>query len=368
VPLLARAGLVGFVSMLPVAAALPFVIEPEQAETGDGGVYVQAADDPTRFVQAPQSYRVLAPTIVWLLPGSEEWGFVALTLVCLGLSSALLYVLLLRFFDPSAATLGVALYVASGACASAAATPYLVDPLGFVFLLGGLLLLLEGRWWWAVAVVSSGVLAKESVLYLLLPAAVLVWIGRRRIGPAQIALFVVPVTVYLLIHRTPLLFHERVEPDLLDTVRSAWHTNDDPGHIRVLAKALAYSFAGAWVLVSLVARLRGPQLAVATLLVPASLSLLAASDWPRLLGWAFPAVALLVARARPGLQSATVLLTTLFVNAWWLGHGRDWEGKDVLAIALMLTGAAAALIALRQEDSVRGISRIDSSTDTRTRS
>jgi hypothetical protein len=344
---LPRAGLLAVASTVLIAAAMPALIDRHQAEAGDGGVYVTAASDPATFVQAPQSYRILVPALVWLLPGPEEWGFVALTLLCLGIATALLYVLLARVCEPPGALVGSLLFLASGACALAAENPYLVDPAGFVFLLAALLLLLDERWWWAAAVAATGVLAKESVLFVLVPAAVLLLARRGRIDAARVALFVAPVAVYLLAHKTPLLFQERIEPDLVGTIRSSWRTNADPGHLRVLAKALAYSFAGAWVLPALLPRLGRRELAVASLLVPAWLSLVAASDWTRLLGWAFPAVAVLAARAALPRWAAVALLATVALDAWVLGPGRDWAGKEVVALAVAAAGALAIVVALR---------------------
>jgi hypothetical protein len=344
VPTPTRAGVLAVLSTAVVAAAMPALIERHQATTGDGGVYVTAASDPSTFVQAPQSYRVLVPALVWLLPGPEEWGFVALTLLGLGGATGLLYVLLARYCAPSEAVVGALLFVASGACASAAENPYLVDPAAFVFLLGALLLLLDERWWWAAAVAATGVLAKESVLFVLLPAAVLLLARRSRLDASRIALFAAPVAVYLLAHKTSLLFQERIEPDLLGTIRSAWETNDEPGHLRTLAKALAYSFAGAWAALALLPRVGRRELVVVSLLVPVGLSLVAASDWTRLLGWAFPAVGLLIARAPLPRVAAVSLLATVAAAAWVLGPTRDFAGKEAVALAVATAGALAILV------------------------
>ncbi len=80
-----------------------------QAETGDGGAYAAMGHHPLSFPQSPQGYRIGVPAVVWALHTPVRATFVALSVLGLSLTSALVFQLLKRLIGRGVAPRGVAI-------------------------------------------------------------------------------------------------------------------------------------------------------------------------------------------------------------------------------------------------------------------
>jgi hypothetical protein len=332
-----------------LAALLPLFADRHQATTGDGGFYVRMARDPGTFVDPPWGYRILMPWLVAALPGSTELGFAAVTVVTVSAAAALLFALVRRTLGATPAWWSVAFFLVSGATAGALGNPYLVDPLAFLFVIAGFLLAFTRHWIWLALLLAVGVLAKETVLFVVGVALLVgLWtVPRARLWQLA-AVIAAPVAVYLLLHKTPLVFSHRWEHSYLGEVRRIIpYERRQVGLVRAPVQAVLYSFGPLWV--ALVAGYkhleRRWRLSTLPWLALVLSGLAVGEDWPRLLGYAFPvviaaAVSLPLSHARRVLIAATMLLDTAVFESL-----PSSAAKQVALIAAFAVGAAAVVTA-----------------------
>lgn len=306
-------------SALLLAALLPVFIDRHQANTGDGGFYVRMARDPGLFVDPPWGFRILMPWLAAALPGSAERGFEVVTVLSLALTAAFLFALLRSVSGEQAAWFGLVLFLVSGPVVSALQNPYLADSLAFVFVAGGLLLAFSRRWLPLAAVLAVGVLAKEAVLFVIGAALLLGLRSRPRAPLWELGCVVAaPVAVYLLLHKTSLVFSHRWEHSYLGEVRRIIpYERAKVGLARAPIQAVLYSFGPLWAALLVGYRYldRRWRLCLPYLLLVLS-GLAVGEDWPRLLGYAFPLViAAAVAIPMSNLRRAGVVAATLLDTA-----------------------------------------------------
>jgi hypothetical protein len=306
-----------------LGAVLPALVVRHQATTGDGGFYVRMARDPGAFVDPPWGFRILMPWLVSALPGSTELGFEVVTVLSLALAAAVLFALLRRTLGEQAAWWGVGFFLVSGAAAGTLRNPYLVDPLAFVFVIAGFTLAFSRRWLWLALVLAAGVLAKETVLFVVVVGLLVGLRCRPRAPLWQLAAVIAaPLFVYLLLHRTSLVFSERREHSYLGEIRRVIpYEREKVGLVRAPIQAVLYSFGPLWVAAVLGFRhLEERWRASSPYLVLVLSGLAVGEDWPRLLGYAFPiviaaAAAIPISIARRALLATTVLLDSVVLEA-----------------------------------------------------
>jgi hypothetical protein len=333
-------------SAIVLGALLPALADRHQATTGDGGFYVRMARDPGLFVDPPWGYRILMPWLAAAVPGSTQFGFDLLTVVSLALTAALLFALLRRTSGEHVAWWGVVFFLVSGAVAGGLSNPYLVDPLAFVFVIGGFTLIFARRWLWLAALLAVGVLAKETTLFLI-PVGLLIGL-RFRPRPRLWELAVVvaaPITVYLLLHRTSLVFSTHWEHSYLGEVRRVIpYEREKVGLIRAPIQAVLYSFGPLWVAFTLGFRHLERRWRLSALYLVFVLSGLAVGeDWPRLLGYAFPVVVAAAAAIpistprRIALAVATLFDTEIF-EALPSSHFKQVALLGAFAVGVFMVG------------------------------
>lgn len=330
-----------------LAGVLPALANRHQAMTGDGGLYVRMAEHPGRFVDPTLGYRIMMPWLVSVLPGSTRLGFEIVTVLSLALAVATLFALLRQTHGEEAAWWGVVFFLVSGAVVGALRDPYLVDALAFAYVIGAFTLAFARRWLSLAVVFAVGVLAKETLLFVLAPALLL---GLRldprprlwRLGLVVAA----PITVYLLIHRTSLVFSERVDHSYLaDIPHVIPYERKQVGLVRAPIQAVLYSFGPLWLAVVVGYRNLETRWRVAYPYLPLAVvgSLAVAGDWPRLLGYAFPVViaaaaAMPLAPARKLVLAAAVFLDTTVFEAL-----PSSLTKQILLLAAFLVGVIAII-------------------------
>jgi hypothetical protein len=306
-------------SAVLLGACLPALVDRHQASTGDGGYYVQMAHHPGVYYTDPWGYRILMPWLVSALPGSVELGFEVVTVLSLALTATLLFVLIRQTLGEDSAWWGAVFFLVSGASVRALTNPYLVDALAFFFLIAAFALAFSRRWLPLAAVIGAGVLAKETLLFVIGPALLVGVRCRPRARIWQLApLVVVPIVVYYLVHRTSLVFSERGHHSYFADIPGVIpYEIREVGLVRAPIQALLYSFGPLWVTVALGYRyLEGRWRAAAPYLILAVGTLAIAEDWPRLLGYGFPIV-IACAAAMPisNARRALLALATLFDTA-----------------------------------------------------
>jgi hypothetical protein len=338
-----------------LTAALPLLVERHQATTGDGAFYVHMARDPGLFVDPPWGFRIMTPWLVSVLPGSTELGFEIVTVLALALATALLFALLRRTLTEQAAWWGVVFFLVSGPAVAGLSDPFLVDPLAFVCVIAGFSLAFARRWLWLALVLGVAVLAKETALFV---AGVGLLVGLRcpprarwwQLGTVVAA----PVIVYLLLHRTSLVFSHRWEHSYLGEVRRVIpYERAKVGLARAPIQAVLYSFGPLWVALVAGYRHLGRRWRASypyLLLVLSGLAV--GEDWPRLLGYAFPVVvaaaaATPISNMRRTVLAAAVLLDTAVFEALPSSPAKQAAllvafAAGALAILGPRTGAAAA--------------------------
>jgi hypothetical protein len=332
-------------SAVVLAALLPALADRHQATTGDGGFYVRMARDPGLFVDPPWGYRILTPWLAAAVPGSTQLGFDVVTVVSLALTAALLFALLRRTSGEDVAWWGVVFFLVSGAVAGGLSNPYLVDPLAFVFVIGGFTLAFARRWLWLALVLAVGVLAKETTLFVIAVGLVL---GLRLLPRARLwqlaVVLAAPIAVYLLLHRTSLVFSEHWEHSYLGEVRRVIpYEREKVGLVRAPIQALLYSFGPLWVGLALGFRHLERRWRVAFPYLVLVLSGLAVGeDWPRLLGYGFPiviagAAAIPISNARRAVLALATLFDTEIFEALPSSHL-----KQLALLVAFVVGVLAA--------------------------
>jgi hypothetical protein len=328
-----------------LAGVLPALADRHQAMTGDGGLYVRMAEHPGRFVDQTLGYRIMMPWLVSVLPGSTPLGFEIVTVLSLALAAAMLFALLRQTQGDDAAWWGVVFFLVSGAVVGALRDPYLVDPLAFAFVIGAFTLAFARRWIWLAVVFAAGVLAKETLLFVLAPALLLGF----RCGPRprlwRLGLVVAaPISVYLLLHRTSVVFSERVDHSYLaDIPHVIPYERKQVGLVRAPIQAVLYSFGPLWLAVVVGYRHLESRWRVAYPYLPLAAvgSLAVAGDWPRLLGYTFPIV-IAAAAAMPLAPDRRVLLTTaVLLDTAVFEALPSSVTKEALLLAAFLVGVIA---------------------------
>lgn len=165
----------------------------------DAYVYVAMAEQPAFFTAAPWGYRVLAPWLVSLLPGTNAVrGFRDMNLYGLSLSGLLLFLFLRRLGHgewPS--LLAVAAFVFSPPVAELLRYPFLVEPVTIALEIAFLYALTAGAGPALLALlVLLGALSKELAL-MLVPLVFFVrgGAGRWRRGAVETAVVALPAAI-----------------------------------------------------------------------------------------------------------------------------------------------------------------------------
>lgn len=316
-----------------------FALGGDDVGPHDPAIYLAMARDPlVAYVLAPFRFRVGTPLLVAALPVSEETGFHLVTWA--GLLGAALVVR-----RTTAAIAGARrgraaalLFVTSGAVLIAVRTPYASEPLALLATAGALELGRRRSWAVAGLVIAGGVLARESTLFALVPLAAWAvatergWRARARAG----AWVAVPgIAVYLLLHRTPLLYGV-VPTERIQTPAEVWRWNrSEPGGIvRYLVAAALGSLGLLWLLLPRAWR-RGDRWVRCSLLLLAPLlaSTQLATDWGRVVGFAAVVVAPAVAATAPARLLAPLAAVQLAIGALVLTD-RPWWALAVAAAAI----------------------------------
>ena len=342
-----RACLASLAVALALGAAIPFLADRHQATTGDGADYVRMARDPGVFPEAPEGYRILTPWLAGAVPGGVDAGFDVVTVFGLALAAGLLYLFVRRAAgDESAAITAVLLFVASGACAGAVRNPYLVDPLAFAFVAGGFFLIFERRWLASAATIACGILAKDTVLFLILPALLVGLCCRPHARWRQLlAVAAVPLAVYALLHGTPIVFANRGHHSYIADIRGVFrYERTEIGLARAPVQAFLYSFGALWVAAALsLRRVDCRWRASASYVLPVVASMIIAADWPRVLGFAFPVVIGLVCALPLTQARRAVLVASVFADSWGFEALPSSALKQAALLAALLAGILAVL-------------------------
>jgi len=325
------------------AAILPWVVLYHQETTGSGGFYTAMARHPGTFTTGPEGFRILTPWLVSLLPGSIEHGFMAVTILCLALSAGLLFVLVALLMGIRNAWWGVALFAVSGPVVGGLRDPFLVDPLGYVFVLSALILLYFRRWFALALVMGAAVFEKESTLVVLLPAAIVAATDRPRQLLRFAPVLLLPVAGFIAIHMTPLIWEHRGHHSWIEDIPGMWrYQRDEVGLYRAPLQAVLYSLGPMWAIAFLGLRRAHPFLRLCTPFVPLMVaSCIAAADWPRIIGWCFPIVIALVLAAPLTQAARAVLAGAVFVDAAVSQALATSAGKEAFLLLVFVLGAAS---------------------------
>jgi hypothetical protein len=253
-------------------------------------------------------------------------GFHLVSVLGVAGSAAMLYLYARTFFDRPAALRAVAYFVLAGNVLALLLDPWLVDGPAFFLSILSFLLVRGGHLGWATAALCLGVANHEGLLLVL--ATLLVahladnnWRFEWRLVP-----FVgLPVLVYVLIHYTSLVYGSTVHNPFF----SAQYRHDslllrrrlDGNLIKSALFAFATSFGGVWMLAVLGFRKAPRFLRATAIILPALvLNFLNATDWDRVLTFAFPVVIVLACCVR---LRWPILIAFLVVQAWLSGLAID---------------------------------------------
>jgi hypothetical protein len=132
-----------------------------------GKTYLQMAKEPLQFAEAPYGYRVLSPSIVSVLPFDPAIGFAIVNITSLSLATTLLYIYMNKLgIDEILSVAGSFVFLFSPNIAHMLRNIHIIDPLGFVFLLIGLISIYDNNLPTLFISVFFGILTKESLLIL----------------------------------------------------------------------------------------------------------------------------------------------------------------------------------------------------------
>ena len=176
----------------------------------DAAVYVDMAANLRQFTTPPLGFRLMAPWLVHLLGWAPLAGFALVNTVALLLTAVLVARSVTRLgAPPGAAWMAGALFLVSPATGMALTNPCLVDPLAHAFTAAGLLAIVEGRRVVTALVIAVGVFARESVLFLILPAVASAWVTRpdTRTFARGLPWLGLPLASFALLH-TPGVFFD----------------------------------------------------------------------------------------------------------------------------------------------------------------
>ncbi len=310
------------------------------------------AHHPLSFPQAPWGYRIGMPLVVWALPTPARGTFVALSVLLLGVSAALVYILTARLVGDGRAAVAVAVFACSGPGALTVSNPFLVDPAVYVIVAAALILVLESRLVLLAILLVAGVFVHESSLYVLVPAVLLAWNGGGRGSAIRTGATGLPAIVaYLVLHKTSLIVnagssHFSYFGELRHVARDELRS----GGVKAIVDAVLYSFGAAWVAALLAYRRAPRQVQLLTwILVPLAFSTLLASDWQRVLTWGFPAVVCLTASLAFTWPGVVLFCASLVADTLLLRHLAPGSGKYMLLLGAFVVGATIAYRAAGRE-------------------
>ncbi len=315
---------------------------------------------------APYAYRVLTPAIVGFLPLPSSDGFL---LVAFTATLGTLLIMRSLFLDLGVSR-AAATVTAVFLCFSYPVANYLVhweriDPLAnFAFALS-LLLILRRRFVPATLVMAAGVLAKETLLFLL---PILLWhrirgdLWNPRAYARAALLCAPPILVWLGVRAAveidPDSFVVEEPEDLALVLQSAWEYNVEQfGLAKRLFRELTKSYGWFWALAA-AGLLIDRRLRLESLYLVAVGFLLCgfATDWARMLGTGFPGVfipaAFFVDRLRRGSAWRPLLAGFLVLGAaqsylsFLIFRDLDRSGQLAMAAAVLLVSLAGAGLAV----------------------
>jgi hypothetical protein len=269
----------------------------------DGSIYREVAEDPGVFHQAPFSFRLLTPWLVRILPVSTRDGFVLATVLGVAGTAAILY-LYVRTFERQAAALRAVVYFGlAGGVLLLFIDPWLVDASTMFLSMLTFLLVRRSHMWLAAVTATAAVVNHEYLLLVLVPLAIAYLAGNRRGIDARVVPFIaLPILAYVLIRYTPLVY------DSIPSYTAAWDTENivatydlrltlDGGLGNAVLFSTAASFGGVWILAAVGFHGASRFMRATALLIPLVVILpVFATDWDRMLTFAFPVVLPLAAR------------------------------------------------------------------------
>jgi hypothetical protein len=362
------------VGMLWIRTTKLLPSDPSFGLPRDQHMYVFMATHPVGSLHvAPWGWRILAPSIASLFPGSVVVGFQLLAIGALSLTTLVMYLVVRRLgFDRRLAILGVILFLSLGYAVKFNLYDFwLTDRLAFLFTVVALLCVVLRLDIGFAICLAVGVLAKESVFFvvglhyglrakrpvdpqaalntmLLALPAIAVLIGVRAAIPSWNGR-----ASYLASLPLPIRRNARTVPsyNAVDVLRATIERQDWP---RALFDALSTFGVTVGALIVLGARAaRGLAVRLAPFLILVLSQLLFALNTQRLVALAFPAVIVLALAGlrwlRDDLHVDEGIIFALVLGTFGLGliQPSEWM-PDVLAqVALVVALAVAALVRRR---------------------
>ena len=322
--------------------------------SGDSSWYLAVARDPFVFQEAPYSFRVLTPLIVGAFPFlAPEKAFAVVSVVSLIVTGVLLHVFLRRMLgSSSAANWGLCLFLLCGTTLQTLYFPVLVDPLAYCFVQAGFILGALGRWRLAAVTLAVGVIAKEHVIFAV-PA--LMVFSRTTEKPALLwstaLLAILPAAFYGFLHYTPFVFGSVPRSYgyfSVENIRFVLAWVSQWGSLpKVAVSSLLLSFNVLW-LMAVIGFVRSGAALRATAILPLCLlpTFFIATDWQRMLYFAFPSVIALAATLPLKRPIQYTILAVLGLLGIWVPFSPSSGAKHLVTGALLAVGAVATLPAL----------------------
>lgn len=355
------------VSLVVLLVLFVFYWEPRFLESGDAVYYLQATERPLTFIAPPFSYRIFVPLIGYLLPIPSPTALILLTFTGLTLASGWIFHFCRTKLSIENSTLCAGFFLLSPIVTFSLMDPYLVDPIFVAFLSLAILGLARRSWALVLTGLLVGVLAKETILFLLPSLAFLYMKWRSAHSRVLLVAIVAPILLYLIIHYTPLLFGEST-PNYsylsIDTRRFVldYQRINFGNWFMALIRAIFESFSFLWVLAAVSAwrllRTKDADLfstlsrGLLLVLVPVAASLLVATDWTRMLGIAYVTVLPLAAAELRGLKVMLSSLALYGAQAAITWRTMDTNIKVGLEIAIFCAGLLAYHYFNRNQPSV----------------
>jgi len=235
---------------------------------------------------SPHRYRILVPLLARLMPFELETNFLLLSAFAVGCSSVLLFIYLRRLgCSKIAAAVGVLFFLQLRSVVACFTHPIETDSWGWLATIAALVLLQRGKVFSFIWTVTVGVLARESVLFVLGVFCLQEWRNPVRC----LAVTVLPLVVFLGIRAVipgpefwqyylaeiPRLWQRRVSPEW-------WH---------VMPFNIYNAFGPLWILACMRLRAQREFLKKHSLFIALVMAqLVVASDEMRLLTLLFPVV------------------------------------------------------------------------------
>ncbi|HUC38082.1 MAG TPA: glycosyltransferase family 39 protein [Acidimicrobiales bacterium] len=342
------AGTVGFFSALAAVYWNPAI-----SDINDAKNYMSLATHPGHFPRAPFGFRIFAPYLVWLTHIKPLYAFTAITVLSLGAAAAFLYLYLRDLYSSRVALFGVALFMVCPAPLIELRNPVDVDALFFAMVALAFLALERKQWVLLGFALVVGVLDKETMLFVLLPLAVVAY-ADHRFAPTRrwAALFGLPVLAFVLVHYTPIVFrpaphnYNFFSVANISFVLNAEHLINGGGDWYSFFWSLVDTFGALWVLAILLVGRSGRLVRqTAVFIVPVLASVLIATDWSRMMAVGFIVIIPLVCAAT--LERALPALVLFFcysaVVVLGIDNPRLHPALD-LDVPLIVVSLVAALL------------------------